>query len=184
MCTSYINHFAERALGLASSSLHRQLPTTFATMDGLIFVNSANIDFKRLNRLFVYLNDWDYGDDNDFFKLVTTKDAHELDENEGTRLMSIEPVHADLDADPANAWQGSSLADIEKHILGLGGTLYLLLDDKGALDHTVIIGERRWDDETEGLTDDFDRVRCPWDCAYSMWANLDIVSEMHSLVGR
>ncbi|KAI7241463.1 hypothetical protein KC330_g505 [Hortaea werneckii] len=153
-------------------------------MTGMLFVNSATSDFKQLNRLLVYLSDWEYGSF-DSFHLVTTKEPQDLNEpGEGFEYPhDVEPTHPGLDADPPNAWKGASIAEVEEYVLrvangsvrkGVNMSIYLLWDDRGVEEHSVIVGERRFDDDSDKLTNDFDKLRCPWDCAYTMWCNLDI----------
>ena len=52
--------------------------------------------------------------------------------------------------------------------------IYILVDEKSMQDKTCIVGERRFDDETEQRVDAFNKIRVPWDQVHSVWANLDI----------
>ena len=159
-------------------------------MTGMLFVTSAKSDFKQLNRLLVYLRDWEYGSF-DSFHLVTTKEPQDLNKpGEGFGYPhDVEPTHPGLDADPPNAWKGSSITAVEEYVLrvaddsgpkGVNTSIYLLWDDRGVEEHSVIVGERRFDGDSDELTNEFDKLRCPWDCAYSMWCNLDIVGKISS----
>ncbi|KAI7483122.1 hypothetical protein KC364_g4215 [Hortaea werneckii] len=152
-------------------------------MTGMLFVNSAKSDFKQLNRLLVYLRDWEYGDF-DAFQFVTTKEPQDLNEpGEGFDYPhDVEPTHADLDADPPNAWKGASITDVEEYVLrvandpgpkGVNTSIYLLWDDRGVEEHSVIVGQRRFDDESDELTNEFDNI-----------ANMDFEDYTDEDVGR
>lgn len=58
-------------------------------------------------------------------------------------------------------------------------SLFLLLDDEGVENQTILIFNRAGNDPEEdkfGYVDEFNKVRVPWECAYSMWCNLDIAN--------
>ncbi|KAK5121109.1 hypothetical protein LTR85_005593 [Meristemomyces frigidus] len=154
---------------------------------GLLFVTAQDADFKQINRLMLHLRNWEYGQAGswDGFRLVTTKNAYDIgkpDESRGSISVTAPPVDPDL----FNGWQGGNLGDIEGFILdlakprnstenqGFNSSMYILLDDKGLQDRTCILGERRFDDEAEEETNEFNKVRLPWDEASAMFGNLDI----------
>jgi len=81
-----------------------------------------------------------------------------------------------------NVWRGASVAEVEAYVLELAGDesikgvqtgIYILVDDKGLQNRTCVVGERRYDVEAETTSDDFNKVRVPWNQVYSMWCNLD-----------
>ena len=145
------------------------------TAQFLLFVTAPNADYKTFNRLLTNLQDCVYNDDEsqfDAFHLLTTRDPEILiaDDLEGT-------CPGDFDAEnSANAWAGASFAEVEDFVRGLyppGGAkeeeeeegegarlppkilkhsgLFLVLDEQGLAEETVILANRHyfWEDEEE-----------------------------------
>lgn len=152
-------------------------------MSGLLFIIAPEADYKIINRILLYLRDWEYGA-LDSFKLVNTKNAYDLDSfDKGSAIDSTTPpVPADLE----NAWAGASLEDIEDFCLDLArehtnsgkGRLYVVVDSQGVDDHTSIVGERMIEYENEPISypERFKKMRLPWDETYLTWCNLNIAN--------
>ncbi|OHF00238.1 hypothetical protein CORC01_04427 [Colletotrichum orchidophilum] len=163
-----------------------------------VFITAKKADVKLVNRFLLTIRDWEFGDDAawDCFSLVTSKtDPLPLDAE------STKPPLQEL---PLNEWEGSPIEDIEAKILERGReeesvygrhegannmSLFLVLDDKGVEDRTVILSNRAIDWDADPLTypERFNKFRTPWASAYLDWCNLDISnigwSEMCDLDG-
>lgn len=152
-------------------------------MSGLLFIIAPEADYKLINRILLYLRDWEYGA-LDSFKLVNTKNAYDLDSfDKGSGIESTTPP---VPADFENAWAGASLEDIEDFCLDLGrgdtnsgkGHLYVIVDSQGVDDHTCLLGERMIEYENEPISypERFKKMRLPWDETYLTWCNLNIAN--------
>lgn len=152
-------------------------------MSGLLFIIAPEADYKIINRILLYLRDWEYGA-LDSFKLVITKNAYDLDSfDKGSAILSTSPP---VPADFENAWAGASLEDIEDFCLDLArehtnsgkGRLYVVVDSQGVDDHTSIVGERMIEYENEPISypERFKKMRLPWDETYLTWCNLNIAN--------
>lgn len=152
-------------------------------MSGLLFIIAPEADYKIINRILLYLRDWEYGA-LDSFKLVITKNAYDLDSfDKGSAIESTSPP---VPADFENAWAGASLEDIEDFCLDLArehtnsgkGRLYVVVDSQGVDDHTSIVGERMIEYENEPISypERFKKMRLPWDETYLTWCNLNIAN--------
>lgn len=152
-------------------------------MSGLLFIIAPEADYKIINRILLYLRDWEYGA-LDSFKLVNTKNAYDLDSfDKGSAIESTSPP---VPADFENAWAGASLEDIEDFCLDLArehtnsgkGRLYVVVDSQGVDDHTSIVGERMIEYENEPISypERFKKMRLPWDETYLTWCNLNIAN--------
>lgn len=137
----------------------------------LLFVTASQADNKTINRFLMSFRDWEFGS-GDSATLVTTRNAYEIGDEE-----TVPPVPADL----VNGWAGASIEDVEGFVLDADEaeeafSLFLVLDDKGVQDQTVIMAHRHYDDDEDQTTKDFDKARVPWTSAYVMWCNLDIAN--------
>jgi hypothetical protein len=166
---------------------------------GLLFVTAPEADHKLINLMLLHIRDWEYGS-GDRFKLVTTKNAYDLENAPATVPPSAAaaarqdetspPLSSSLD----NAWAGAALADVEAFCMDLmrdeennqnnnnihyNTTLYVVLDSTGAQARSCILGQRATNDPEEeefAWLDRFDRMRVPWEDLYSPWCNLDIAN--------
>lgn len=151
-------------------------------MTGLLFVNAPEATHKQVNKMLVYLNDWEYGNYH-AFKFVSTKNAYDLDlpsdAKEGQDLDGSVPP---LDPDFRNAWAGAHLSDIEAFcrdlerngVNGVNPELYILVDSAGLHQKTCVLGmrvEEGWNAERKTMyySEHFRRFRMPWDEAYLTW---------------
>ena len=91
-----------------------------------------------------------------------------------------------------NPWSGATLSDVTSFCLDKSlwsvedetedeprpPTLFLVLDDQGVREQTIILCEKRYEhEETEvHIPDGFKKVRAPWHGVYMMWCNLDIAN--------
>lgn len=146
-------------------------------MSGSLIITAAGVDFKFVNRLLLYLRDWEYGEEgsNDNFTLCLSKKKHiEIDKD-------LPPTVPPVKSIARNEFENMPLNTLESYMLGLKDDsahnhLFLVLDDKGVRDQTIIIMERAIDDESEecDYLDEYNKARVPWDEAYLMWCNLSI----------
>lgn len=149
---------------------------------GLLFVTAPEADYKLINLLLLHLRDWEYGS-GDRFKLVTTKNAYDLESDNAETSPPLSSSSLD------NAWAGAALEDVEGFCMDLArdeenlkrnldAGLYVVVDSTGAQAHSCILGHRACDAEAEEVIelDRFDKMRIPWEKLYSPWCNLDIAN--------
>jgi hypothetical protein len=138
---------------------------------GLLFVTAPEADYKLINLMLLHLRDWQYGS-GDGFKLVTTKNAYDLESD----TTSTSPPLSSSSLD--NAWAGAALEDVEGFCMDLDETMYVVVDSTGAQAHSCILGHRAIDAEAEEFIqlDRFDKMRVPWEKLYSPWCNLEIAN--------
>lgn len=147
-------------------------------MPGALFV-TASADQKLINRLLLHLRDWEYGEEPtwDSFRLIKSKNIPETEE---ACVTTTPPISAsDLSN---NVWTGRSIPDIESFMLderkkqvGLNTSTFVVLDDQGVKDGTIILFDSL-DSGDEEMEVKFKKVRVPWEKAYIMWCNLDIAN--------
>ncbi|ROV87903.1 hypothetical protein VMCG_10277 [Cytospora schulzeri] len=156
------------------------------SMSGLLFVTAPRADHKLINRILVYLKDWEY-ESGDRFKLVTSKSVQALGEEpykDGSSAI-MKPTSAPVAPDLANEWAGASIADVEAFcvdldksgIKGLNKHLFVALDADGAgEDKNCVLAERVIDCDAEPIQypELFNKARVPWYQTYLTWTNLDI----------
>lgn len=139
-------------------------------MSSPLFVITTTVDCKLINRLLLHLRDWEYGEDPtwDNFTLITTAILPEADN------ASIPPI---TESDLANnIWANQTISDIESFMLNKPYAIFLVLDEQGAKDGTIILLELADSDENEGKPKKFNKVRVPWERAYIMYCNLEIAN--------
>jgi hypothetical protein len=158
-------------------------------MTGLLFITAEHADHKAINRMLLYLRNWEYGEPSywDDLYLVTSRDAKSIPPNpEGRNSISgtSPPVPPSITND--NAWKGASIKDVEAFMLSISdpdapnpsyeSTLWFCVDDKGLADGTCIVAERHCDLEAEPIkySDKWNKVRLPWGEVSLMQANLEI----------
>ncbi len=155
---------------------------------GILFVTAPGADYKVINRLLLHLRDWEYGEEEtwDGFHVVSKKDPELFRSLIASE--NVEPTEPPCLEDVSNEWHNSTLEEIEAFVFALNEpsdtneahlgetSVFLLLDEKGLQDKTCIVGERRYDDETDERTDFFNKVRVPWEECQVMWANLNIAN--------
>ncbi|KAI0484194.1 hypothetical protein GGR56DRAFT_612732 [Xylariaceae sp. FL0804] len=150
-----------------------------------LFVTASAADHKVINRFLLHFRDWEYGS-GDVAHLVATRSVSDLATTDPPPGQATSPPVA---ADRVRAWHGGSVAEVEAFLLDLDPqnavTAFLILDDTGVRERTVIVAERAYDDdddddddynETPGSAQGFRRMRVPWDEAYLTWCNLDIAN--------
>lgn len=159
---------------------------------GLLFVTAPKADHKVINRLLLYLRDWEY-DSGDNFVLITSKSIkgltqalQEPEEASGAIAPVATPTSAPIDPNLMNAWAGASIAEIEKLCLevdkderfgkAFNPHLFVVLDSKGIEDQTCVLAERviDWDADPLVYPEKFNKTRVPWYQVYCNWCNLDI----------
>ncbi|KAK6212667.1 hypothetical protein LQW54_005089 [Pestalotiopsis sp. IQ-011] len=147
-------------------------------MSGKIIVTAKGADTKVLNRLLLHVRDWEFGEEDEWDRqrLLRTRDeatAKDLEED-------VPPLPA---GGLENQWEGLSMEEVEK-IMRLkdnksGRTsLFMVLDDQGVRDETLVVVQRAidWESEDSPYLDDYNKVRVPWQEVHSMWCNLDIAN--------
>lgn len=148
-------------------------------MPAPFFVISSSADHKLINRVLLHLRDWEYGEEPtwDNFQLITTST---LPQGDGTLYTTPSLTGSALSN---NEWKEKSISDIETFMLsegnkkiGLNLNTFIVLDDQGVEDGTVVLLDRLYDDEEEKLSERFNKVRVPWAKAYIIWCNLDIAN--------
>nr|OQO17261.1 hypothetical protein B0A51_14166 [Rachicladosporium sp. CCFEE 5018] len=149
-------------------------------MAGLLFI-TARTDLKRLNRALTILRDWKFGDGEYVQKVITTRNAHEMD----TPDKALEATEVPLPDDFDNAWTSTSLADIEAYmrechrslnetIYSVNTSLFLVLDEESLAKDEVVICHREWSLELDDYEAEFKKTRVPLECAHAMYANLEV----------
>ena len=137
-------------------------------------MTAPGADFKVINRLLLWLKDWEYGS---AFRmhLVTTRNAYniqptEADPETGRGRVEIQETEAPISSTLSNGWAGASIEDVEGFFLDAvhedQGSIFILLDDKGVQEQNVVIAERQFDDDSDELTKTFNKMRVPWSDAY------------------
>ena len=154
-------------------------------MSGLLFVTAPEADHKLINRILLYLKDWEY-ESGDRFKLVTSKSIEALrgEPYETPPANGMKPTSAPVEPGLVNEWTGASIADVEAFCLdldksdikGLNTHLFVALDAGGLGDKTCVLAERviDWDADPLEYPEEFNKARVPWYQMYLSWANLDI----------
>ncbi|KAI1879207.1 hypothetical protein JX265_002161 [Neoarthrinium moseri] len=153
---------------------------------GKIVITTKGVDAKLINRLLLYVRDWEFGFEGswDRQRILRTRDevfAADLP-------VDIPPVHDVGDGRAAasesfeNQWEGLSIEEVEKYMLshdegGDNTSLILVLDDKGRHDQTLIVAMRAYNPDEDTLyLPEYDKVRVPWQEVHSMWTNLDMAN--------
>ena len=160
---------------------------------GLIFVTAPEADYKAINLLIHHLTDWEYSEGEILFRLVTSKNAYNLELPPGTHALDATPPTLDSTLD--NAWAGSSLKDVEDFCLDvvrndpnsdIGASLFIVVDSRGFQDHDAILVEQAVGEEEEGfeMLDSFVKMRVPWKEIYSAWCNLSVANSDFDEMGE
>jgi hypothetical protein len=150
-------------------------------MSGMIIVTAENADAALINRLLLYVRNWefmgDHLDDADSFRVLFAQK-----ELATIRQAGYEVTRPPVQELPDNEWEGLSLEEVERIMIGNdeeGSTsLFLLLDDEGVENQTILVVHRAWNDPEEdkfAYVDAFNKTRVPGECVY-MWCNLDIAN--------
>lgn len=140
-------------------------------MAGIIIVNADSANFKVINRLLLAVRVGDPEDEHSF-KVMRSTDDLSVDLKDVTEppLRSFEN----------NSFESLTIRQIESTMIKLdperkGNTsLFLLLDEQGVRDQTVIVAKRIFGDG--GYTDEYDKARVPWKSVYLMWCNLEVAN--------
>lgn len=176
-----------------SIALHHNHSELYSNMStGLLFVTAPEADYKAINEILLHLRDWEYGGGADRFRLVTTKNAYDLDGPATPlrpRTQAADETSPRLSSDLDNTWAGAALEDVEAFCLDLArdtseqsnrynSSLYVVVDSTDLQARSCILGERAVDEEAEEFTwlDSFNKMRIPWDKLYLTWCNLDIAN--------
>lgn len=150
---------------------------------GLLFVTAPEADYKQINRILLRLRDWEGAPDIlDTFKLVTTKNAYDLEPpaHSNAWLPATSPPVDEASLD--NTWVGASIEDVEAFCLDLCRApprsvetrQFLLVDSEALRAEECVLGLRRGNDpeeETFAYLDEFDKMRVPQTQVYWPWAN-------------
>lgn len=148
-----------------------------STTTKVVFVTASNADYRTINRFLLDAIFIEAEPDYHQLHVVMHKDANLLSEEPEV----TKPGSEGLDGNAFdNVWAGASVEEVEAFHLQIPEALinsFLILDDKGVEDQTVIVAERasKLDEEEEfHLTDKFNKTRVAWCEAISMIANLEI----------
>ncbi|KAF2441236.1 hypothetical protein P171DRAFT_434910 [Karstenula rhodostoma CBS 690.94] len=154
-------------------------------MPGIIIVTAEGADAPLINRLLLHVRDWEFMggdlDDSDMFTVLTTQEELPKPQQAGNELITRPPIQDFSD----NEWEGLSLEEVERIMIDKDTekdgctSLFLLLDDEGVENQTILVFNRGGNDPEEdsfGYVDEFNKMRVPWECVYSMWCNLDIAN--------
>ncbi|EME86911.1 uncharacterized protein MYCFIDRAFT_172604 [Pseudocercospora fijiensis CIRAD86] len=135
---------------------------------------------SSLNRFLLDVHDWEF-ESGARFSVVDSRNAYEVGERYQDGVEPMEPGHFTED-NLESPWSGLSIGDVEAFCIDAAKTsereepsLFLILDDQGITDETVILAQRHFG-EDDKFMNNFDKVRIPWSGAYSMWCNLDIAN--------
>ena len=157
-------------------------------MTGLLFITAEHADHKAINRMLLYLRNWEYGEPDywDDLYLMTSRDAKSIPPKPEDRICigGTSPLVASSITND-NAWKGANIKDIEAFMLsisdpdanlGYESTLWFCVDDKGLADGTCIVAERHCDFEAESIkfSDKWNKVRLLWGEVGLMQANLEV----------
>lgn len=136
---------------------------------------TAEIDVKILNKLILTLRDWEFGEDD------TWDDCTILQTVEDLRTGKMDIERPPVQKMPKIDFCGDSLEAIEDLLLSQGEKdchLFLILDQQGVEEETIMVAERAIDirEEVQSLIylDLYNKVRVPWAEAHVMWCNLEI----------
>ncbi|GJC81369.1 hypothetical protein ColLi_04207 [Colletotrichum liriopes] len=140
-----------------------------------LFITAKNADVKLVNRLLLTLRDWEFGEEPswDNFALPPLQEFSQ-NEWEGATIEEIETVILATDREKESA---HGKVNGPNNLL-----LFLVLDDQGVTDRTVILFERAIGDADGGDAEAidfparFNKLRTPWTNAYTDWCNLDIAN--------
>lgn len=150
-------------------------------MPAALFIITSSAEHKIVNRLLLHLRDWEYGEDPswDTFHLITTNSLPAAD-SECTKPPITE---SDLSN---NIWANKSISDVESFIISernkeaketdLNLDTFVILDEQGVKDGTIILLDSPYNDDEDKKDEKFNKVRLPWEKAYIMWCNLDIAN--------
>ncbi|KAF2166665.1 hypothetical protein M409DRAFT_54987 [Zasmidium cellare ATCC 36951] len=164
---------------------------------GLLFVTAPNADFKVINPFLIYARDWEFGEEDtwDNFHLVTSRNAsyfNQFKDSPRNDLATTKPGDVTVE-NFSNQWAGTSVRDIEQHILsiddsesdGIDISVFLVIDEQSLQDRTCIMAERyTWNDDVDPWEQrlkgaqkkhyDFNKYRAPWDETYIVFVNLSL----------
>lgn len=141
-----------------------------------IFVTDPNADFKAINRLLIYLHDWEYGnqdaydEEENVFTLLTTRsleDVRTMVKDEGDeKKYKIPSTNPPVSQPLENAWAGASTEEVEDFVAQLYaepeeslihrggyGSLFILVDEEGFKDLTCAVCQivRTYDEDEEEM---------------------------------
>jgi hypothetical protein len=157
-------------------------------MVDFLFVTAPTADFKVINRLLVYLRDWEDGSGDTFHLQTRDRTGDEV---------SIAVPGTSTAATFHNAWAGASIEDVEAFAAHTDVSFFVVLDEQGVTDHTVLCMDKPGSDNDETDSQDgedeeqqerrpvirdmkpngeallrFNKVRMPWHGAYLFCANI------------
>lgn len=151
----------------------------------LIIITAKNVDVKVVNRLLLSLRNWEYGDesiwdDSHILRSIDNVPPNGVMEH-GRPPADIPPLQ---EFSPTE-FHGKSFEEVEEMMLsknkaGAGTSLFMVLDNKGLQDETIIVAERaikisEADVNIKDLyLDGYNKVRVPWFESHSIWSNLII----------
>jgi len=131
-------------------------------MTSLLFITTPSASHKDINRILLYLRDWECSDgDDDNFKLVTTKNAYDLegeplDGYDGHYMLeaTAPPVPIEIE----NAWARASLRDVEEFCAdmergetkGADPGLVVVVDGKGLREKTCVLVRKVYRRDKDG----------------------------------
>jgi hypothetical protein len=144
-------------------------------MTGLLYIISPSADHKTINALLLHIRDWEYVGD-DPFTLITTSNTNGLEP-----LRNLPPTSPPLLNLTTNTWATRSLQDVEAFHLTLNDSqMYIALDDEGIDTKTCILRHQATvrDPTTHAYvrTQQFQKIRVPWDELYMTWCNLEVAN--------
>lgn len=176
-----------------TQATHSLLNLTANMSTGLLFVTAPEADHKAINLLLHNLTDWEHSDGDIWHRLVSTKNAYDLELPPGTNALDATPPSLDSTFD--NAWAGSSLKDIEGFCLDvirndperdIGASLFIVVDSHGFQARDAILVEQAIAEERDEFVtlDSFVKMRVPWSELFSAWCNLSVANSDFDEMGE
>ena len=161
--------------------------------NGLLFVTAPEADHKAINLLLHHLTDYEHSEGDIWFRLVSTKNAYDLEPPSGANTLYATPPTLDSTFD--NAWTGSSLKDVEDFCLdvvrndpdrNIGASLFVVVDSRGFQARDAIVVEQAVGEEEEGfkMLDSFVKMRVPWSEVFTVWCNLSVANSDFDEMGE
>lgn len=127
--------------------------------DFRVFITASSADFKVVNELLANLRDWEYGS-GDTFCLQTSNTIDEREKTSETPVTNAVAIPGAFTAETfENVWAGASIEEVEafaaRELDSIASprahvSFFLVLDEHGVEDHTVLCVAKEEPDESDG----------------------------------